>query len=112
MVKSKGILVIEMEKMIEFEEDPKRGIGELPTEIVKEENLWTTRNQAIKKALKKYGYRNIRVRQGRGKLPGWVDIEVGEERQKIIDILKKEGLWEQIGKYEDGGVLKRAISIK
>ena len=101
-----------MKKMIEFEERPQEGIGELPTEIVKEENLCTVRNRAIKKALKKYGYRNIRVRQGKGKLPGWVDIVVEEEEHKIINILKKEGLWEQIGKYEDRGILKRGITIK
>jgi len=98
--------------MIEFEEDPKRGIGELPTEIVKEENLCTVRNREIKKVLKKYGYRKVRVRQGKRKLPGWVDIVVEEEEQRIIDILKKEGLWEQIGKYEDEGILKWGITIK
>jgi len=104
--------VIEMEKMIEFEERPQEGIGELPTEIVKEESLFVARNREIKKALKKHGYRKVRVRQGKGKLPGWVDIVVEEEEHKIIDILKKEGLWEQIGKYEDGGILKRGITIK
>ena len=99
------------EKIIEFEENPKEGIGELPTEIIEEENLFVLRNRAIKRAIKKYGYRRVQVRQGKGKLPGWVDISIEEEKQKIVDILKKEGLWEQIGKYEERGILKRAITI-
>ena len=100
------------EKIIEFEENPREGIGELPTEIIEEENLFVLRNRAIKRAIKKYGYQRVQVRQEKGKLPGWVDISVEEgRRQKIVDILIKEGLWEQIGRYEEGGILKRAITI-
>jgi len=111
-------------KVKEFEENPKEGVGELPTEIVKEENLIAKRNRAIKKALsREFGRKNVRVRGGRGTAYGWVDVTVtipanfqiinggyytqeakeamNQTQKKVIEILKREGLWEQLGIYYD-----------
>ena len=114
----------ESEEEVEFEEKPTEGTGELRTEIVKEENLIAKRNRAIKKILsKEFGRENVRVRGGRGTAYGWVDVTVtipanfritdggfytqeakeamNQTQRRVIEILKREGLWEQLGIYYD-----------
>jgi len=114
----------ESEEEVEFEEKPTEGTGELRTEIVKEENTIAKRNRAIKKALsRELGRKNVRVRGGRGTAYGWVDVTVtipanfqitdggyytqeakeamNQTQKKVIEILKREGLWEQLGIYYD-----------
>jgi len=116
----------ESEEEVEFEEKPTEGTGELRTEIVKEENTIAKRNRAIKKALsREFGRKNVRVRGGRGTAYGWVDVTVtipvpddfqiiedghytqeakeamDRTHRRVIEILKREGLWEQLGIYYD-----------
>ena len=116
----------ESEEEVEFEEKPTEGTGELRTEIVKEENTIAKRNRAIKKALsRELGRKNVRVRGGRGTAYGWVDVTVtipvpddfqiiedghytqeakeamDRTHRRVIEILKREGLWEQLGIYYD-----------
>jgi len=126
-------------KVMEFEENPEEGIGELPTEIVKEENTIAKRNRAIKKALsREFGRKNVRVRGGRGTAYGWVDVTVtipvpddfqiiddghytkeakeamDRTRNRVIEILKKEGLWDQLGIWYDDdpdATMRKKITI-
>ena len=82
------------------------------------------RNRAIKKALsREFGAKNVRVRGGRGTAYGWVDVTVtipvdfqvsdgmyytekakvvmDQTRSRVIQILKREGLWDQLGIWYD-----------
>jgi hypothetical protein len=80
------------------------------------------RNRQIKKALsEEFGYKNVRVRGGRGTAYGWIDITIkapaphecndwhcltcnelrNKIRQRAWEILKKIGLESIIGTYYD-----------
>ena len=105
------------------EENKKERAEESQTET-KKENLIAKRNRAIKKVLsKEFGRENVRVRGERGTAYGWVNVTVtipanfritdggyytqeakeamNQTQRRVIEILKREGLWEQLGIYYD-----------
>jgi len=82
------------------------------------------RNRAIKKVLsREFGRGNVKVRGGRGTAYGWVDVSVtipvdfqvsnglyytekakevmDQTRSRIIQLLEREGLWDQLGIWYD-----------